>query len=165
MPTKSLTSIVIGCVWLGMLIRAEQLPLFQTGTELVIVPVTVRDNDGHFVDGLTTTDIEVYEDNVLRPIVQFSREVVPISVAIVLDISGSMQRKSSRPDTDTRWKDTRLAVNTFLSQLRPEDEASLSVFNHRPNLADGLDVTTVKQCCVPWIAWNLVEAPPFFGPL
>src|SRR5690349_1593627 len=137
MPANRLTSLIIGCVCLGVWIRAEQLPSFQTRTELVTVPVTVRDNDGHFVDGLTFTDIEVYEDDVLRPIVQFSRDVVPISVAIMLDISGSMQRKSSKPDVDTRWKDTLLAVNTFLSQLRPEDEASLSVFNQRPNLLMG----------------------------
>jgi Ca-activated chloride channel family protein len=134
MPAKSLTVVVIGCICLEPLIRAEQIPLFQTRTELVTVPVTVKDNDGHFADGLTTNDIDVYEDDVVRPIVQFSREVVPISVAIMLDISGSMQRKSSRPRVDTRWKDTLLAVNTFLSRLRPEDEVSLSVFNQRPNL-------------------------------
>jgi len=63
---------------------------FRTGVNLVILPVTVTNSDGRFVGALTKNDFTVYEDNHERPIEQFSSERVPVSLGILIDISGSM---------------------------------------------------------------------------
>ncbi|HEV3215107.1 MAG TPA: VWA domain-containing protein [Vicinamibacterales bacterium] len=126
-------------VWAGALLpsSAQQTPSFQTRAELVTVPVTITDENGHFVDGVTRDDLNVFEDNVDREIVQFGRERVPISVSIVLDTSGSMSRMSGRAEKDPRWQDTRAAVTLFVGDLTDDDEISLSTFDSQPTLLVG----------------------------
>jgi VWFA-related protein len=109
---------------------AQDTP-FRSRSDLVIVPTTVTDRTGRFVRGLTAADFEILEDDVRRPIAQFSAHRVPVSVAIVLDISGSM---STEPD---RWELTRRALSSFLSRLEGSDEVTVIVFNDRPQRLGG----------------------------
>lgn len=108
-----------------------QEPSFRSGSNLVIVPTTVTDRTGRFVRGLTAADFEILEDGVGRPVAQFSAQRVPVSVAIVLDISGSM---STEP---ARWELTQRALASFLSKLEGTDEVTLIVFNDRPERLGG----------------------------
>lgn len=102
-------------------------PRLRTWTDVVTVAVTVVDADGGLVTGLGRDDFTVFEDGVAMPITQFIGERVPVSLGLVLDISESMAGE--------RMSDARLAVDQFLNGLlRPEDEAFLMVFNHRPRL-------------------------------
>jgi Ca-activated chloride channel family protein len=59
--------------------------------ELVNVTVTVSDEDGHFVSGLTSDDFIVYEDGRPQTITHFSADRVPVSLGLVVDTSGSME--------------------------------------------------------------------------
>ncbi len=81
--------------------------------------------------GLSAADFSIFEDDARKPVAQFSAERVPVSVAIVLDVSGSM---STEPH---RWDLTRRSVASFLSRLEKEDEVTLVAFNARPQRLGG----------------------------
>jgi VWFA-related protein len=53
----------------------------------VTVPVTVKDPDGHLVEGLQRRDFSIFEDGNPEPISLFTSDPFPLSVAIVLDMS------------------------------------------------------------------------------
>jgi Ca-activated chloride channel family protein len=100
---------------------------FKSGIDVTGVTVTVRDADGKLVTGLTRDDFEVFEDGDPQAITQFTRERVPVSVGVLLDMSDSM---FGRP-----MEDAREAVNGFLfEQLDAQDEFFILAFNHRPHV-------------------------------
>src|SRR5687768_17206915 len=107
-------SVVGSVASLASLVYAQDTS-FRSRADLVIVPTTVTDRTGRFVRGLTAADFAVLEDDVRRPIAQFSAQRVPVSVAIVLDISGSM---STEPG---RWDLTQRALASFLARLEGND--------------------------------------------
>jgi VWFA-related protein len=61
-------------------------------TAVVNVFATVRDHHNGIVGDLTKDDFKIYEDGVEQKVAYFTREVdMPISLAILMDTSGSMQ--------------------------------------------------------------------------
>jgi VWFA-related protein len=54
-------------------------------TDLVLVPVSVRDPDGELVSGLTSDDFTVLEDGRIQEILSFDSEPQPMSAAFVID--------------------------------------------------------------------------------
>jgi len=59
-------------------------------TELVSVRVTVTDQRGRAIEGLSKDDFKVYEDKVEQPVSFFSDEDTPASIGVVFDTSSSM---------------------------------------------------------------------------
>src|SRR5437588_11956804 len=53
---------------------------------LVLVPVTVKDSDGHLVDGLLPRDFKVLEDGVTQQLRFFTSEPFRLSAAVILDV-------------------------------------------------------------------------------
>ena len=103
---------------------------FYIDAELVPTAVTVRDGSGRLVTSLTREDFAVSEGGAPQTITQFAMDRVPVSLALVLDISDSMR--------GPRMEDARLALRTFVEDLlKPEDEAALLVFNHEPRVLAG----------------------------
>lgn len=100
---------------------------FRSGSELVTTAVTVRDGDGRLITTLEQKDFSVEEDGVPQPITQFTKDRVPVSLSLTLDISDSMRGQ--------RMADARGALASFLDGLlAPEDEAALLGFNHAARL-------------------------------
>jgi Ca-activated chloride channel family protein len=100
---------------------------FRAASELVTTAVTVRDNEGRLVTSLNQSDFIVEEDGVPQPITQFTKERVPVSLSLTLDISDSMRGK--------RMADARAALAHFLDKLLAvDDEASLLGFNHETKM-------------------------------
>jgi Ca-activated chloride channel family protein len=100
---------------------------FRAASELVTTAVTVRDAEGRLVTTLEQQDFTIDEDGVPQPITQFTKERVPVSLALTLDISDSMRGQ--------RMADARGALARFLDVLLAEDdEASLLGFNHETRL-------------------------------
>ena len=101
--------------------------VFRARVDLVQVTASVRDGDGRLVGDLTQDDFEVLEDGMVRPVTQFQRGRVPVSLGVMLDVSESMYGQ--------RMSDAAFALDRFLIDLlRPTDEAFLMVFNHDPTL-------------------------------
>jgi Ca-activated chloride channel homolog len=88
--------------------------------QLVQLPVSVLDKDGHPVNGLHKDYFQVFEDGVLQEISLFKHEDVPLSVGLVIDNSGSMRNKRERVNT---------AALTFARQSNPEDETFIVNFD------------------------------------
>jgi Ca-activated chloride channel family protein len=104
-----------------------QEAVFKAGVDVVDLAVTVTDRDGRFVSGLTKNDFVVYDDGKPQEIVTFSSERVPVSLGVLLDVSGSM--------SDDQLTTGRLAINRFaFDLLDKEDELFLMEFAARSRL-------------------------------
>ncbi len=61
---------------------------FRSTVPLVVVPTTVRDSKGSFVDGLTAGDLILYDNNVPQPI-QLDWTVYPIDLVVAVQTSAN----------------------------------------------------------------------------
>lgn len=100
----------------------EQVPTFKSGIELVRVSATVRDQKGRFVKDLTLRDFEVQDNGEVKPIADFRRDGAAVSVALLFDVSGSME--NTLPEA-------REAGEHLLSWLNEDDEAAVFTFDTR----------------------------------
>jgi Ca-activated chloride channel family protein len=108
-------------------LAGEQETVFRSGVDTIHVTVTVTDNNGRLITGLTKDDFEVLEDGQRVPVTQFSDKRVPVSLGLLLDISDSML---GQPITDAR-----AALDRFVGDLlEPDDEAFIAYFNHAPRI-------------------------------
>ena len=100
----------------------------KADVSLVLVEATVRDDKGRIVSDLKPEDFRVLEDGVEQQITSFSRDELPLAVALVVDGSGSVS--PVLPDLHRAAYDT-------LSQLKPEDQVALYAFaTHSERLVD-----------------------------
>jgi len=95
----------------------------RADVDLVLVSTVVTNRKGSSVTGLAADQFTILEDKVPRPIVSFSREEIPCSVGVILDLSGSMRRKLPAATA---------AVRAFLNGFNPEDETFLMAISSRP---------------------------------
>ena len=65
-------------------------PVFKAGVQAVVVAASVRDGRGRIVRNLKKSDFEVIDTGFGRPITEFYSGNAPVSLAVLLDISGSM---------------------------------------------------------------------------
>ena len=110
-------------VFLGGTAAARQV--FKAGTDLVLLNVTVADAAGHLVTGLNQEDFQVYEDGVLQPVTNFSRDALPIALSIALDTSTSMERKLPVAQE---------AAAGFVRRLTPKDVAQIIDFDSQAQI-------------------------------
>lgn len=104
---------------------AERVPSIRVDVELVMLPVTVTDQRGRIVSGLSEEHFRVFDEKELQPIVSFSGVDAPVSVGLVFDTSGSMSHKMDK---------ARLATKAFFDTLNSDDEAFFLTFSNRPVL-------------------------------
>jgi Ca-activated chloride channel family protein len=94
---------------------------FKSSIDMVRINAVVRDKKGRFISNLTATDFEVEDGGVPRPITEFRHEEAGVSVAMLFDVSGSME---------DRMKNAREAATHVLSWLKEEgDEAAIFTFD------------------------------------
>jgi Ca-activated chloride channel family protein len=93
--------------------------------ELALVNVTVTDPYYRLVTGLEPENFRVFEDNVEQEVVTFSSEDTPVSIGVILDLSGSMANKLGK---------AKQAALEFLKTANPQDEFFLVGFNERAEL-------------------------------
>jgi VWFA-related protein len=106
----------------------EQKPGFRIGVEVnqVYLSINCRSVEtGGFVKGLTADDFRVFEDGVRQEITNFASELVPVHVAILWDISGSVQGE---------LPEFRRAILSFIKQLTPDDQVAIITFSDQPKL-------------------------------
>jgi Ca-activated chloride channel family protein len=103
--------------------------------ELVQLPVSVIDKHGLAVRGLQQESFKVYEDKILQNISLFKQEDAPLSVALVIDVSGSMLEKLNR---------LKAAVTTFMLASNPQDETAIVTFGEEVFLEQDLNGDTAN---------------------
>ena len=107
---------------------AQNLPrgaaTFLTSSRMVLVPVTVTDHDGRTMVGLQAKDFNVFEGPTPQTIVSFGTEDVPVSVGLVLDTSGSMQRTLGV---------VKEGAQAFVKTSNPDDEYLLLTVSTLPS--------------------------------
>ena len=102
---------------------------FKADVNLVLMEATVRGPQGVIVSNLGREDFRVYENGVEQQISYFSREELPLAVALVLDSSGSM---------GPVLRQMHKVAYESLSALRPDDQVALFDFAARADLRVGL---------------------------
>src|SRR5262245_31999244 len=71
--------------------QAPPVATFKSAVDLVRVAAVVRDRKGRFIDSLNAPDFEVLDGAEARKIVDFRRESEGASIALLFDVSGSME--------------------------------------------------------------------------
>jgi VWFA-related protein len=94
----------------------------EEAVRLVLLPTVVTTKKGRPILGLAAADFRIYEDTVPQDIKYFSSETdEPISIAFLLDLSGSM-RQIGRLDA------AKAAIRFFADRLGPSDQLALIGF-------------------------------------
>lgn len=95
-------------------------------TDLVTLTLTVTDQYGRYVTGLSKNAFTVTDNDREQDIVFFSDSDAPISIGILFDVSGSM--------SGTKIRRARTALERFIRTSHPNDEYFLIAFNSRAQL-------------------------------
>jgi len=93
--------------------------------DLVLMYTSVFDKNGRFISGLKKDSFKVYEDGVEQKVSTFSQEDVPVSMGILLDLSGSMRGKIEQVNK---------AALAFIKASNPQDQVFLIGFNDQVEL-------------------------------
>ena len=111
----------------------EDLYTFRVTTNFVLVPVTVKDSDGHLVDGLLPKDFSVFEDGRKQDLKFFTSDPFPLSAAVVLDVG--------MPDTAVQ-KITQ-TYTALAGAFSPFDEVSL--YTYSTTVSQVMDFNSVGE--------------------
>jgi Ca-activated chloride channel family protein len=91
----------------------------KVNVDLVTVEGVVRDSTGRLIDDLKVEDFLVQDDGVAQHITHFSRDQLPLAVALVVDRSGSVAR---------HLEDLHQAALATIGELKPEDLVAVFAF-------------------------------------
>jgi len=134
------TSVLVSANAQSPVERAQEM--FRSSVDLVTIQATVRDARGRVLRGLTPDDFDVRDNGQLRPIIELrSDQRSPVSLAILVDMSGSMR-------VGSKIAMARRAFDSVLAQLRDgEDEVSVSAFDSSLHERRGFtgDLDSVKD--------------------
>ena len=116
----------------------EEGEVIRVSSNLVVVPVSVTDEKGQPVLGLTTKDFRLQEEGRVQEIAQIGDpEQVPLEIALLLDVSGSV---------DARFNFEQQAASRFLKQvLKPADRATVFAIDIKPRLEQTLAAAEVAS--------------------
>ncbi|MBI4874583.1 MAG: VWA domain-containing protein [Acidobacteria bacterium] len=123
LPNRAAAPLAIAAAVLAALPCArgqEDRAVFRSETRLVLLHATVADKNGKLVTNLGRGAFKVYENNVEQELRMFRREDVPVSMALVIDNSGSMRDKRQRVEA---------AALALVKASNPQDEVMVVNFN------------------------------------
>ncbi|HKP13456.1 MAG TPA: VWA domain-containing protein, partial [Blastocatellia bacterium] len=101
---------------------------------LVNIPLLVSDRSGRYIPRLSKNDFVLYEDGVQQEIASFGSEEVPFNVALLLDVS---------PSVEGNIEAIQDAALAFVRQLRPQDRVMIASFDRGINFLT--DFTSNRQ--------------------
>ena len=113
-----LVAATVGALVLSLALEAQE-GRFRTSVDTVSIYATVSDADGRLEPNLVKDDFTVLDDGQPREITLFSSDTQPITVVIMLDMSGSMFPRFLRLRTSTL---------SFVDALLPHDRAQIGSF-------------------------------------
>src|SRR6266849_1608695 len=74
-------------------VQQPSVSTFKAGIDLVQVSAVVRDRKGRFVQNLSVRDFEILDGGQARPISDFRQDLGGVTVALLFDVSGSMEAR------------------------------------------------------------------------
>ncbi len=95
----------------------QQPPTFGVGIDVINLNVSVTDGVSRYVTDLGEGDFAIYEDGVRQQISLFVHQDLPISLALLVDGSASMDEKLGQ---------ARSAAIRFVATLKPQDTAQVA---------------------------------------
>ena len=98
----------------------ESATFHASSSELVVLPVIVTQGNGAYVSDLTVDRFTVYDNGRPQTVSLFSTADTPVSVALVVDDSGSMRGKIGQ---------VAAAASVFAKSSNPDDELFVIEFN------------------------------------
>lgn len=107
-------------------VQAQGPVPLRVDVNLVLLDATVKTKAGQIMGDLKKEDFEVREDGVPKKVELFSRDELPLDVALVLDLSDSI---------GPFLGPLRDAAATTLAALKPEDEVALFTFSTEAQLS------------------------------
>ncbi len=126
--------VLTACLAVGAVLAAsaQDVPRagrFSASVDVVHLTVTVSDEQGRAITGLTREDFEVFEDGQPRAITYFDHARAPVSLGLAIDTSGSMEGE--------KLQAAREALDRFLFHLlAAEDEVFLYRIADAPDLVE-----------------------------
>jgi Ca-activated chloride channel family protein len=130
---------------------------FKSGVDLVSVSVVVKDQKGRPVTGLSRKNFELFDAGRLREISDFRSDSSAVSVAVLLDTSGSMRISG-------KWESARDAVAKIVGELdRGRDHIALFTFDNQlhvvqPFTTSPSDVVGALNKVQPWGSTAMFDA-------
>jgi Ca-activated chloride channel family protein len=141
----------------GLLAQQQEGPVarFASQVQLVEVYATVTDAKGEPVTGLRREDFEVYENNEIQDVSTFAAGEFPLTVALGVDRSWSM--------AGDRLRLAKLASQSFLRALKPEDRSMVVAISSEADVIAPLTMTRLEQgraveALDPWSTTALHDA-------
>jgi Ca-activated chloride channel family protein len=131
----------------------QTVATFRAGVEVVSIAAAVRDGRGRVVRDLGKGDFQVIDSGRVRAIRDFYPGEAAISLAVLLDISGSMA-------VGGNMDRARHAVHVVTSQLtRTDDEAALFTFDAKLHEVVGFttDLDRVRRISLEGRPWGLTS--------
>jgi Ca-activated chloride channel homolog len=96
----------------------------RVDVNLVTVGVYVMDRKNRAIQGLTTTDFSIYEDEKLQKSSFFSASQQPVSLALLVDRNGRM-------GSTGKFEEAKKAVLTLVEASHPDTEISYLPYHHQ----------------------------------
>jgi Ca-activated chloride channel homolog len=105
---------------------AQQRATYRAQNETVEIYATVRDASGRLAADLSRGDFQVLDNGKPVELTVFSRDIQPLTVALLLDMSGSMV---------PRYLRVRESTLNFIDALLPQDRVRIGTFGAEVSLS------------------------------
>jgi Ca-activated chloride channel homolog len=119
---RAVLVLAVALVTFGMA-PGQQQPAFRTSVQTVVIHATVKDETGRLVPDLKKDSFQVFDNGTPAEITTFSSETQPLTVALLLDMSASMNpsllrvRDSTLHFVEALLPDDRVRIGTFGSEI------------------------------------------------
>lgn len=104
---------------------SDEDEVIKVETELVTIPVTVLDRQGHFITGLQQSDFRITEDGTSQEVAYFNTTEQAFTVVLLLDVSNS---------TKFKIDEIQNAAIAFIDQLKQNDRVMIISFDDDINV-------------------------------
>src|SRR5262245_46007082 len=123
----------------------------RLSTNLVVIDAQALDRKtGQIINGLKSSDFELYEDGVRQEITHFSQDRLPLSVILLMDLSGSVSPV---------LKEIQSGALLALERLKEDDEVAVIAFSSDTQLVQ--DFTRDRKLIIEKIGH--IEKTPVIG--
>jgi len=141
--------------------QGETRNRITTRTELVIVPVTVKNRDGQLVGDLQRDEFRVFSDGVEQQIVLFDSQPYPLSAVVLVD--NDLAEKEA--------EQVKKSLNAIAAGFGPGDEVALVTYAEFPETVEDFSFsndklyTALKRLDLSSHSTTIINDPTTAGPI